>query len=144
MTLPQKPNQRWSLDFVFDTLTDGLRFRILVVVDDFSRECLCLAADTSISGMRVARELDAIIARRGKPELCVSDNGTELTSTAMLRWCQERQVGWHYIAPGKPQQNAFAESFIGRLRDECLNETLFTSLPQARAVSAAWQRDIMR
>jgi len=141
MTLPQKPNQRWSLDFVSDTLTDGRRFRILVVVDDFSRECLCLAADTSISGMRVARELDAIIARRGKPALCVSDNGTELTSTVMLRWCQERQVGWHYIAPGKPQQNAFAESFIGRLRDECLNETLFTSLPQARAVLAVWQRD---
>ena len=141
MVLPQKPNQRWSLDFVSDTMTDGRRFRILVVVDDFSRQCLCLAADTSISGIRVARELDAIIARRGKPELCVSDNGTELTSTAMLRWCQERQVGWHYIAPGKPQQNAFAESFIGRRRDECLNETLFTSLPQARAVLAAWQRD---
>jgi Integrase core domain len=72
---------------------------------------------------------------------CVSDNGTELTSTAVLRWAQERQVGWHYIAPGKPQQNAFAESFIGRLRDECLNETLFTSLPQARPVLARWQRD---
>ena len=141
MTMPQGPNQRWSLDFVSDTLTDGRRFRVLVVVDDFSRECLCLAADTSISGARVARELDALVARRGKPVLCVSDNGTELTSTAMLRWCQERQVGWHYIAPGKPQQNAFAESFNGRLRDECLNETLFTSLPQARAVLAAWQRD---
>lgn len=141
MALPQAPNQRWSLDFVSDTLTDGRRFRILVVVDDFSRECLCLAADTSISGARVARELGAIVAHRGKPMLCVSDNGTELTSMAMLRWCQERQVGWHYIAPGKPQQNAFAESFIGRLRDECLNETLFTSLPQARAVLAAWQRD---
>ena len=144
MVLPQKPNQRWSLDFVSDTLTDGRRFRILVVVDDFSRECLCLAADTSISGIRVARELDAIIARRGKPELCVSDNGTELTSTAMLRWCQERQVGWHYIAPGKPQQNAFAESFIGRRRDECLNETPFTSLPQARAVLALGSAIIMR
>ena len=126
--------QRWSLNFVSDPLTDGRHFRILVVVDDFSRECLCLVADTSISGAGVARELDAITAHRGRPALCVSDNGTELTSTAMLRWCQERQVGWHYIAPGKPQQNAFAESFIGRLRDECLNETLFTSLPQARAV----------
>jgi putative transposase len=113
MTLPRAANQRWSLDFASDTLTDGRRLRILIVVDDFSRECLCLVADTSISGTRVCRELDAIAARRGKPLKCVSDNGTELTSTAVLRWCQERQVGWHYIASGKPQQNAFAESFIG-------------------------------
>jgi putative transposase len=142
MTLPQGPNQRWSLDFASDTLTDGRRFRILVVLDDFTRECLCLIPDTSLSGKRVARELDAIIARRAaQPLLCVSDNGTELTSTAILTWCQDRKVGWHYIAPGKPQQNAFAESFIGRLRDECLNETLFTSLRQARAMLAAWQRD---
>jgi putative transposase len=111
------------------------------VVDDFTRECLCLVADTSLSGARVARELDAVIATRGRPLACVSDNGTEFTSRAILTWCQERQVGWHYIAPGRPQQNAFAESFIGRLRDECLNETLFTSLAHARAVLAAWQRD---
>src|SRR6516165_12514729 len=142
MTLPQGPNQRWSLDFVSDTLTDGRRFRILVVVDDFTRECLCLVADTSLSGARVARELTLLIARRGaRPLLCVSDNGTELTSIAILSWSQQSQVGWHYIAPGKPQQNAFAESFIGRLRDECLNETLFTSLRQTRAVLAVWQRD---
>ena len=81
-----------------------------------------------------------ITRRAAQPLLCVSDNGTELTSTAILTWCQDRKVGWHYIAPGKPQQNAFAESFIGRLRDECLNETLFTSLRQARAVLATWQR----
>jgi putative transposase len=142
MTLPQGPNQRWSLDFASDTLTDGRRFRILVVVDDFTRECLCLVPDTSLSGRRVVRELDAIIICRGvRPLLCVSDNGTELTSNAILTWCQDRKVDWHYIAPGKPQQNAFAESFIGRLRDECLNETLFTSLPQARTVLAVWQRD---
>ena len=140
--MPQGPNQRWSLDFVSDTLTDGRRFRILVVVDDFTRECLCLVADTSLSGARVARELTLLIARRGaRPLLCVSDNGTELTSTAILSWSQQSRIGWHYIAPGKPQQNAFAESFIGRLRDERLNETLFTSLRQARAVLAAWQRD---
>jgi putative transposase len=138
-TLPQGPNQRWSLDFVADTLTDGRRFRILVVVDDFTRECLCLVADTSLSGKRVARELTAIIDRRGgRPQRCVSDNGSELTGTAILTWCQDSKVGWHYIAPGKPQQNAFAESFIGRLRDECLNETLFTSLRQAHAVLVAW------
>jgi putative transposase len=129
------------MDFVADTLTDGRRFRILAVVDDFTRECLCLVADTSLSGARVVRELDAVIARRGPPLLCVSDNGTELTSTAILRWCQEHEIASHYIAPGKPQQNAFAESFNGRLRDECLNETLFTSLAQARAILMALQRD---
>jgi putative transposase len=141
MVLPQAPNQRWSLDFVSDALDDGRRFRILAVVDDFSRECLALVADTSLSGVRVARELDAVLARRGRPLGCVSDNGTELTSNAILKWSQNRQVEWHYIAPGKPQQNAFVESFNGRLRDECLNETLFTSLAHARAVLARWQAD---
>jgi putative transposase len=141
MTVPQGANQRWSLDFVSDTLTDGRRLRILAVVDDFTRECLCLVAATSLSGARVARELDAIIARRGPPLMVVSDNGTELTSMSILRWSQDWQVEWHYIAPGKPQQNAFVESFNGRLRDECLNEALFTSLSHARAVLLAWQRD---
>ena len=141
MILPSGPNRRWSLDFLGDALTDGRRFRILAVVDDFTRECLCLVADTSISGQRVARELDAIVARRTRPLCCVSDNGTELTSMAILRWSAERQVSWHYIAPGKPTQNAFVESFNGRLRDECLNETLFTSLAHARVTLAAWQRD---
>jgi putative transposase len=141
LALPQAPNQRWSLDFLHDQLSDGRRFRILAVVDDFTRECLALIADTSLSGLRVGRELDAVIARRGKPADCVSDNGTELTSMAMLRWSQETGVEWHYIAPGKPQQNAFIESFNGRLRDELLNETLFTSLAYARAALAAWQLD---
>ncbi len=121
--MPDGPNQRWLLDFVSDTLSDGRRFRVLCVVDDRTRECLGLVADTSLSGLRVARELDAIVAVRGLPLVVVSDNGTELTSTAILRWSQERGAGWHYIASGKPQQNAFVESFNGRLRDECLNET---------------------
>jgi len=121
-------NQRWSLDFASDALSDGRRFRILAIVDDFTRECLALIADTSLPGLRVVRELDFLIAVRGYPAMCVSDNGTELTSVAILRWSQQRQVEWHYFAPGKPQQNAFIESFIGRLRDELLNETLFTSL----------------
>jgi putative transposase len=141
IALPQGPNQRWSLDFLSDAFTDGRRFRILAVVDDFTRECLCLVADTSLSGRRVARELDLVIAARGRPLSCVSDNGTELTSMAILRWSQETQVGWHYIAPGKPTQNAFVESFNGRLRDELLNETLFTSLAHARAALAAWKDD---
>jgi putative transposase len=139
--VPLAANQRWSLDFLSDQLTDGRRFRILAVVDDCTRECLALAADTSLSGLRVARELDDIVRRRGRPTTIVSDNGTEFTSNAILGWADETGVGWHYIAPGKPQQNGFIESFNGRLRDELLNETLFHSLPHARAVLEAWRRD---
>lgn len=134
-------NQRWSLDFLSDQLTDGRRFRIFAVVDDCTRECLALAADTSLSGLRVARELDDIMRWRGRPTTIVSDNGTEFTSNAILGWADETGVGWHYIAPGKPQQNGFIESFNGRLRDELLNETLFRSLPHARAVLETWRRD---
>ncbi|PPQ14620.1 hypothetical protein CV770_36025 [Bradyrhizobium sp. AC87j1] len=96
---------------------------------------------TSLTGLRVVRELDIIIAWRSRPTMCLSDNGTELTSMAVLRFSQERQIDWHYIAPGKPTQNAFIESFNVRLRDELLNETLFTSPAQARAVLAAWKDD---
>lgn len=141
MAIPQGPNQRWSLDFVSDVLADGRRFRVLVIVDDFTRECLALVTDTSLSGLRVGRELDRIVALRGRPAMIVSDNGTELTSHAMLRWQQERGVAWHYIAPGKPQQNGFVESFNGRFRDECLNEHLFGSLPAARRIIEAWRSD---
>ncbi len=93
---------------------------MLVVVDDFTRECLALVVDTSLSGQRVARELDALIAFRGRPRMVVSDNGTELTSRAILQWPEDSQVEWHYIAPGKPMQNGFVESLNGRFRDECL------------------------
>jgi putative transposase len=141
MALPVRPNDRWSLDFVSDQLLDGRRFRILAVVDDCTRECLSLVADTSLSGMRVTRELDRLVAQRGKPRTIISDNGTELTSNAILTWADQRRVGWHYIAPGKPVQNAFIESFNGRLRDELLNETLFRSLPHARATLQGWRRD---
>ncbi len=107
ITLPQGRDQRWSLDFLSDAFADGRRFRILAIVDDFTRECLALVPDTSLPGLRVVRELDALIAARGRPAMCVSDNGTELTGMAILRWSQSMQVEWHYIAPGKPQQNAF-------------------------------------
>ena len=141
MTLPQARNQRWSLDFLSDAFSDGRRFRILAIVDDFTRECLALVADTSLPGLRVVRELDTLIAARGHPAMCVSDNGTELTGMAVLRWSQQTGVEWHYIAPGKPQQNAFIESFNGRLRDELLNETLFTSLRHVREALAIWMED---
>ena len=141
MTLPQGPNQRWSLDFVSDMLADGRRFRVLVVVDDFTRECLTLVVDTSLSGIRTARELDALIAARGRPLMIVSDNGTELTSRAILQWQEDHAVEWHYIAPGKPMQNGFVESLNGRFRDECLNEHLFRSLPAARRLIEEWRID---
>ena len=141
MAVPTMPDDRWSLDFVSDQLTCGRRFRILAIFDDCTRECLAAVADTSLSGGRVARELDRLITLRGKPRMIVSDNGTELTSNAILRWSDQTQVDWHYIAPGKPTQNAFVESFNGRLRDEFLNETLFTSLMQARLALEDWRRD---
>ena len=134
MALPNGPNQRWSLDFVADAFSWGRRFRILCIVDDFTREALALVVDTSIGGHRMARELDALIARRGRPAMIVSDNGTEMTSRAMLEWTNRTGVDWHYIAPGKPQQNGFVESFNGKLRDECLNEEVFANLAEARAV----------
>ena len=105
MALPDGPNQRWSLDFVADSLSWGRRFRILCIVDDFTREALALVVDTSIGGQRMARELDRLIARRGRPAMIVSDNGTEMTSRAILEWTNRTGVAWHYIAPGKPQQN---------------------------------------
>ena len=138
--LPQAINQRWSLDFVSDTLSDGRRFRILCVVDDFSRECLATVVDTSLSGVRVVRELERLGVERAMPQVVVSDNGTELTSGAVLRWATGR-LAWHYIEPGKPVQNAFIESFNSRLRDECLNEHVFLSLTEARRTIAAWRYD---
>ena len=142
LTVPQGVNQRWSLDFVSDAFACGRRFRILAVVDDYSRECVRLIADTSISGVRVGRELDAAVFEwMARPHTIVSDNGTELTSMAILRWSKERGVEWHYIAPAKPYQNGFIESFSARLRDEFLNETIFTSLDHAREELEAWQHD---
>ncbi len=102
---------------------------------------MALVADTSLSGARVARELTGLMGSRCTPHTVVSDNGTELTSAAILRWSQERRLEWHCIAPGKPMQNGFVESFNGRQRDECLNETLFTSLAHAWFVLAAWRHD---
>ena len=138
---PDRANARWSLDFVSDTFTDGHRCRVLAIVDDYTRECLALIADTSLSGLRVVRELDAVIRWRGRPNTIVSDNGTELTSMAVLRWCQQTGVDWHYIAPGKPTQNAFVESFNGRFRDGCLNDTLCSTLAEARSVVTLWKED---
>ena len=138
MTIPQAPNQRWSLDFVADVLTDGRRFRILVRrrrlqpgVPGAGRRQLARPVGGSPASSTAIAEL------RGLPLMIVSDNGTELTSHAILGWQAERGVDWHYIAPGKPMQNGFVESLIGRLRDECLNEHLFTSLPAPAHIDRA-------
>ncbi|MDM7850938.1 IS3 family transposase [Pseudochrobactrum kiredjianiae] len=136
-----KANARWSLDFVHDQFACGRRFRILNIVDDVTRECLAAIPDTSISGRRVARELTTLIERRGKPGMIVSDNGTELTSNAILAWSKDHKVEWHYIAPGKPMQNGYVESFNGRMRDELLNESLFFGLDHARSAIAQWADD---
>ena len=135
------PNQCWSLDFVHDQLATGRRFRVLNIVDDVTRECLAAVPDTSISGLRVVRELAALITERGKPGMIVSDNGTELTSNAVLQYCGEAKIEWHYTTPGKPTDNAFVESFNGRMRDELLNETLFMGLGHAREKISAWIDD---
>lgn len=141
MTIRQGPGQRWSLDFVPDCLSDGRRFWILNVVDDFSRECLAAVVDTSLSGTRVVREPTDLIARHGRPCMIVSDNGTELTSRAVLAFVEASGIEWHSISPGKPIQNASVESFNGRLRDECLNEHTFASLAEARRIIEAWRID---
>jgi len=120
MKLPQAThhNHIWSLDFMSDALEDGRRFRILGVMDQYGRQCLELVSDTSISGVRVARELDRLVAMHGKPVIMVSDNGTELASKAILQWAADNDVPWHYITPGKSLGNGFTESLNGKIRDE--------------------------
>jgi len=132
--MPLGPGERWSMDFVADQLMDGRRFRLLTIVDDYTRECLAIHVDQSISGRRVTRVLDRIHSGYGRPAAIVTDNGTEFTSNAMYKWSQKTGVDLRFIEPGKPSQNAFIESFNGRLRDECLNEHVFSSLPEARAI----------
>lgn len=133
------PNQRWSLDFVHDRLRNNRRVRILGIGDDCTRENLALEADFAFSGARITRVLDAIAALRSYPQTIVLDNGPEMCSIAMLRWAADRRVQLHHIAPGKPIQNAFIESFNGRLRDELLNEHDFESLAELCAALVAWR-----
>jgi putative transposase len=137
----QRPNQRWSLDFMSDQLADGRRFRLLNVVDDFTRECLAVEVDTSLSGQRVTRVLERLRAVRGLPERLVSDNGPEFTGQAVDNWAYQHRVQWQFIEPGKPVQNAYVESFNGKFRDECLNEHWFERLEQARVIVEDWRRD---
>jgi len=141
LKLARRPNDVWVLDFMSDVLDSGRRFRVFAVEDQLTRTGLVAEVDTSLSGGRVVRILDGLVAEHGKPTTIVSDNGTELTCNAIIKWTEEKGVEWHYIAPGKPQQNGFMESFNGKLRDECLNEHVFTSLAEARRLIEAWRVD---
>jgi putative transposase len=138
---PTAANERWSMDFMRDTCDDGRPFRILTVVDTFTRECPLLAADTSLTGKRVAELLDSIAAERGYPKTIQVDNGSEFYSKAMDSWAYQHRVQLQFIRPGKPVENAFIESFNGRLRDELLNGELFMNVLDARRKLEAWRRD---
>lgn len=140
MTVPTQPNERWSLDFVSDQLADGRRFRILNIVDDYSRVCVGQIVDLSISGLRMARYLEQLAGTRGLPKSLVLDNGPEMTCKAMFFWSQTSGVKLQFIQPGKPTQNAFVESFNGRFRDGCLNQHWFKNLADARQIISDWQR----
>ena len=138
---PSAPNERWSMDFVSDVTATGRRFRIFAVVDDFTREVLTLVVDTSIGGLRVCRELALIAAVRGLPQLIVMDNGPEFTGKALDAWAYQVGVKLHFIRPGKPVENAYVESFNGKLRNECLNQHWFVDLDDARRIIEAWRID---
>ena len=133
------PNQEWALDFVHDAAASGRKFRALSVVDPYTRECLALEVDTSMGSRRVTRVLQAVIAERGLPQAIRSDNGPEFTSRHFVAWCLERKIELVHIEPGKPVQNAYVESFHGKLRDECLNASWFQNLWDARKKIEAWR-----
>jgi putative transposase len=136
-----RPNERWSMDFVSDCVSTGRVIRLLTIVDDCTRECPAIEVDTSLGGLRVRRVLDRIASERGLPEAVVLDNGPEFRGRALAAWSEQRGVRLEFIQPGKPVQNAYAESFNGRLRDECLNANWFTSLSDARRKIETWRQD---
>jgi len=138
---PTGPNQLWVLDFVHDSLAGGRSFRALNIMDGWSREALCIEADTSLTGKRVVRVLEELVQVRGKPQFLQMDNGPEFRGLEVDQWAYRNGVKLHFIEPGKPTQNGHIESFNGKLRDECLNQEWFTSLLHARVVLQAWKND---
>lgn len=134
-------NDRWSMDFMSDQLANGRRIRTLNIVDDHTRECLAIEVDSSLSGHRVCRVLDRVVAERGHPKRILTDNGPEFTSRALDRWAYEHCVELQFIQPGKPVQNAFVESFNGTMRNECLNEHWFLDLQDAKELIETWRID---
>ena len=143
ITLPEATfaNQRWSMDFVSERLADGRWFRILTIVDQYTRECLCTYADRSQTGEKVSEQLNGLITLRGAPESITSDNGSEFTGKAMDLWAHQAGVKLNFIRPGKPVENSYIESFNGRLRDECLNVEVFLDLADARRKLDKWRND---
>jgi len=139
MDLPSQVDERWSMDFVSDQLSNGRRFRVLNVIDNFSRELVGQLTALSITGNQVARFLTLMIGERGKPKQIVCDNGPEFTSKALFFWSEDEQVKLNFIQPGKPTQNAFVESFNGKFRDSCLNQHWFRSLEEARQKIDRWR-----
>ena len=138
---PCRPNERWSMDFVHDSLANGRKIRTLNIVDDFTRECLAIEVDTSINGKKVAMVLERLRAQRGLPTVILSDNGPEFTGNDLANYTYTREVKHQFIEPGKPSQNGIAESFNGRFRDECLNEHWFTDLAYAKDIIEKWRID---
>ena len=141
LVIPVKPNQTWSLDFMSDTLTDGRKFRLFNVMDDFNRESLCIEVDTSLPGQRVVRVLQQLVERRGKPETLRTDNGPEFIGHKVQEWCEANGITIKYIQPGKPMQNGFIERKNGSLRRELLNAYLFYSLNEVRQMCEEWRTD---
>jgi len=141
MPLPQKPNERWSMDFVSDSIVNGRRFRALAIVDDYSRECPAIEVDTSLGGARVVNVLERLSQTRGLPDVITLDNGPEFAGRHLDEWAFRNGVKLNFIRPGKPIENAFAESFNGRLRDECLNTHWFINLKHAREIIEDWRKD---
>jgi putative transposase len=141
MPAPRRANEHWSMDFVTDSIVTGHRFRALAIVDDYSRECPAIEVDTSLGGRRVVNVLEKLVETRGLPEIITMDNGPEFAGRALDEWAYRKGVKLNFIRPGKPIENAFAESFIGRLRDECLNTNWFISLKHARITIEDWRID---
>lgn len=135
------PNQRWSMDFMSDSLKDGRTLRVLNVVDDWSRLCPVMEVDLSLSAQRVVRALELAGERHGLPKSIVMDNGPEFTSRVLDQWAHEHGIELIFIRPGKPIENAYAESFNGRVREECLNQHWFESVDHARELCEAWRED---
>lgn len=141
LTIPEAPNQIWSIDFMSDSLVDGRRFRLFNVLDDFNRESLAIEVDTSMPSLRVIRVLNRIIEQRGKPANLRSDNGPEFISHLLQQWCEDNGITLQYIQPGKPTQNAYIERKNGSIRRELLNAYLFNSLAEVRCLSEEWRID---
>lgn len=141
MPSPVSPNERWSMDFVTDNIVTGRRFRALAIVDDYSRECPAIEVDTSLGGTRVVGVLERLAEMRGLPSVITVDNGPEFAGKALDEWAYRKGIKLDFISPGKPIENAFAESFNGRLRDECLNTNWFLSIKHAREIIENWRKD---